>query len=273
MNRLRTEAGRIAAFARRDLLIRWSYRASFVSDILDLVFEVALFAFVARIVDPDAIPTYGGEGGYLPFVTIGIAFGAFLAFGLGQVATAMRSEQLIGTLEPLMMTPVRPLVMHLGLAAYDLLYVPIRTAVFLAGVSVFFGVDFLAAGIAPALLSLLLFVPFVWGLGLLGAAAVIAFKRGGAGLGPLALALNVTSGAYVPVEALPDWVARLADYNPVTAALEAARLGLLGGAGLSEVAGLLAVVGGAAVGTMAVGSFAVSQALARERRRGSLVTY
>lgn len=268
-----TDLGRIAAFARRDLLIRWSYRASFVSDILNLVFEVALFAFVARIVDADSIPSYGGQGGYLPFVTIGIAFGAFLALGMGQVATALRSEQLIGTLEPLMMTPVRPLVMHLGLAAYDLVYVPVRTAVFLAGVTLVFGVEFSVAGAVPALLALVLFVPFVWGLGLLGAAVVIAFKKGGAGLGPLALALNITSGAYVPVDTLPDWMAAAASFNPVTAALEAARMGLLGGASVADVSGRLLLVGAAAVVTLVAGSAAVGKALARERRRGTLVTY
>jgi hypothetical protein len=54
---------------------------------------------------------------------------------------------------------------------------------------------------------------------LLAAAIVIAFKDGGAGLGPIALALNVSLGAYVPIAVLPSWVGPLAEWNPVSAAL------------------------------------------------------
>ena len=52
------------------------------------------------MVDQSVLPTYGGsEVSYLEFAAVGIALGVFIAFALDRVATAIRGEQLMGTLE------------------------------------------------------------------------------------------------------------------------------------------------------------------------------
>ena len=266
--------GRLFAFARRDLLTAWSYRAAFLSDVLALGFQIVLFYFLGRLVDPATLPQYGERPTtYLEFASIGIVLGAFMGLGMSKTSTALRQEQLTGTLESLLMTPVRPWVIQLGMASYDLLYVPLRTALFLGILAVALDVSFILSGVPAALVLLLVFIPFVWGLGMIGAAAVLTFKRGGGIVGMVATAISLTSGAYFPLSLLPDWLRPIADANPVGMAFEGTRQALLGGAGVGEVISEAAAIALWAVAAIGVGHLAGVLALARERRRGTLVTY
>ena len=273
MTSIGSELRKVPAFARRNLLLNWSYRASFVFDFVNLGVQIVLFAFIDRLVDPEVVPDYGSDSGYLAFVSIGIAFSAFLALGLGQIATALRNEQLMGTLEGLLMTPTRLSTMQLGLAAYDFIYVPVRTLIFLGGVSLLLDVGFDPSGLGAAITVLVAFIPFVWGLGLLGSAGILTFKRGGGGLGIVAVAISISSGAYFPLEILPSWVQRLATLNPVARALDASRRALLGGEPLGAMTDDLAFLAMAATVALAVGVAASTLAVRRERRRGTLLGY
>jgi len=161
----------------------------------------------------------------------------------------------------------------LGLASYDLIYVPLRTGLFLGALALILDVRFLWSGIPAALLILLAFIPFVWGLGMIGAAAILTFKRGGGLVGIVAAAISITSGAYFPLSLFPDWLRTLAESNPVGLAFEGTRQALLGGATIADVIGEVGVILLWAVGSLAVGQLAGSIALARERRRGTLITY
>lgn len=266
--------GRLSAFARRDLLTSWSYRAAFVSDVLGLAFQIIMFYFLGQLVDPATLPQYGGRPTtYLEFAAVGIVLGAFMALGMSKTSTALRQEQLAGTLESLLMTPVRPWVIQLGLASYDLLYVPLRTGLFLGVLALVLDVSFNWSGIPAALVLLLVFIPFVWGLGMIGAAAILTFKRGGGLVGIVATAISITSGAYFPLTLFPDWLRRIAEANPVGLAFEGTRQALLGGARLGDVivdAGIIALW---AVGALTIGHLAGTLALDRERNRGTLSVY
>lgn len=269
-----TEVDRLLAFARRDFKIRWSYRTAFIGDILNLFAQVVMFAFIGLMIDPAVLPEYGGqEPSYLGFAAIGIALGAFIQLGMGRVSTAIRTEQLMGTLEPLFMTPTRSTSLQVGMAIYDFIYVPLRTALLLAAMVAFLDVGVLASGILPTMLLIVFFVPFVWGLGTLAAAAILTFKRGGAGLGLAALLLNITSGAYFPLDLLPDWMQTIANLNPIAVAMEASREALLGGEGWGAVVPHLAFLFVAAMITLVLGWAAVRMALRREHRLGTLGAY
>ena len=89
----------------------------------------------------------------------------------------MQQEQLAGTLESLLMTPTSPATIQVGAVVYDLIYIPIRTAVFLVVIALAFGLDFYASGLLPALVVLVVFIPFVWGLGVASAGATLTFRR------------------------------------------------------------------------------------------------
>jgi ABC-2 type transport system permease protein len=271
---LRGELRKIPAFARRDLLVAWSYRMSFFSDIIGLVGQVLVFAFVGQMIDSDSLPRYGGtQVSYLEFAAVGIAISVFLQLGLDRVSVAIRGEQLMGTLEPVLATPTSTSTVQLGAVAFDLIYVPLRTAVFLTAVTLAFGLDLDASGLLPAMAILLVFIPLVWGLGVASAAAVMTFRRGSGLIGTGVIGLGLISGIFFPITLLPDWAQSLAAINPVATAIDGMREALLGGEGWAAAGSAIAHVAPWSIAVLGLGLFAFRVAVRRERRRGTLGLY
>jgi ABC-2 type transport system permease protein len=268
------EAAKVAAFARRDLLIMLSYRAGFVADLLQLCAHVLLFGLVGSLVDPDMLPAYGvGPTGYLEFVAIGALLSLVFGMLLERVASAIRTEQMIGTLEALLVTPVRMFTVQAGSVAFDAVQVPLRMALFLAAIALTAGLDLEVSGILPALVALAAFIPFVWGLGLVSAACIVTFRRGAGVTAIAGMALGLSSGAYFPLTVLPEWLAAILTWNPMAITLEAMREALIGGAGWAAISLEVLLVVPMAGLTLLAGGFAFAAAVTRERRRGTLGMY
>jgi ABC-2 type transport system permease protein len=268
------EAGKLGAFFRRDFLIALSYKMAFISDAVSLLLQAVVFSFMGKLIDPQRLPSFGGHrSSYMEFVAIGISLGAFVQLGLGRVAHAVRQEQMIGTLEALLMTPTKVTTIQLGSVVYDLFYIPLRTAAFLAVLGATFGLHFHLAGFLPALAMLLLFIPFVWGLGVLSAAAMLTYRRGGSGVGFIGLVLTLGSGAYFPVSVLPSWAQVIARVNPITTAVDGMREVLIGNEGWTHAGSICLQLGPAAVISLTIGFLAFRLALRRERLRGTLGLY
>jgi ABC-type polysaccharide/polyol phosphate export permease len=276
LSALAEELAKIPAFFRRDLLVLWSYRAGFFSDWANLFVQTLVFYFVSRIVPPEALPTFEGEPvSYIEFVAVGLILTSFMQVSLSRLVGVVQTEQLMGTLDSLFVTPTAPITFMFGSVAYDLLYVPIRTVVFLLIVVGFMGVDFNLAGLLPTVVILLFFIPFTWGLGVVSAALVLTFKRGSGSLGVGVTLLILGSGAYFPVEYLPEWVQTLTQANPVTIALDAARNALLGSGPTdwSVIWSSVLALTPWAILSLVVGTWAFRMALRRERRRGTMGMY
>jgi ABC-2 type transport system permease protein len=270
------EVRKLPAFFRRDLLVTWSYKLQFFTDWINLIGQVVVFYFVSGLVNPSAVPSFGGQqASYLQFVTIGIAVTSFLQVSLARVTAAIRNEQLQGTLETLLLTPTAPATFQLGSAMYEIAYVPIRVVLFLGFAAVVFGVHYTVAGLPEAVAVLMVFVPFVWGLGVISAAATLTYRRGTSFVGAGASALTITSGAYFPTSAFASFpiLAALAKLNPITLALNAIRDALLGGAGWGPTLKAIAILLPIAGITLAAGVWAFRAALRREQRRGTLGLY
>jgi ABC-2 type transport system permease protein len=270
------EIRKLPAFFRRDLLVTWSYKLQFFTDWINLIGQVVVFYFVSGFVNQAAMPTYGGiQASYLQFVTIGIAVTSFLQVSLARVTAAIRNEQLQGTLESLLLTPTAPATFQIGSVMYEIAYVPVRVVLFLGFAAVIFGVQYTVSGLPQAVVVLMVFVPFVWGLGVISAAATLTYRRGTSFVGAGASALTITSGAYFPVTAFEKFpfLAWLAVHNPITYALAAIREALLGGAGWRSTLIAVAILLPVAALTLALGVVAFRAALRREQRRGTMGLY
>ena len=268
------EVRKLPAFVRRDFLVAWSYRLSFVSEWASLLVQAVMFYFVGLLVDPSKLPTFGGsQATYMEFVAVGIALSGFIHVALGRVATGIRGEQLQGTLESLMMTPTSSATIQVGTVVYDLIYIPLRTILFLVLVAVGFGLDFEPSGLLPAAVVLLCFIPFVWGIGIATAGGILTFRRG-AGLAAFGVTvLTLFSGAYFPLDLLPAWADDLARFNPLAIVVDGMREPLLGGTGWSDTARNVLILLPLSAASLAAGITAFRLALRRERRRGSLSLY
>jgi ABC-2 type transport system permease protein len=266
------ELGKLSAFVRRDFLTAWSYRLAFFTDVFNLMFQAVMFYFIGRMVNPTVLPTFGGEkSSYLEFVAVGIVLSAFVQLGVGRVASAMRREQMLGTLESLLLTPTSTATIQLGSVVYDLIYIPLRTAVFLVIIAAGFGLDFQTSGVLPAALVLLLFIPFVWGLGILSAGAVLTFRQGSGGVNFVVAILTLGSGAFFPLQLFPEGLRQVAEANPIALAIQGMREALLGG----EVppGSTYALLAGSAAASLLIGALGFRLALRRESRRGTIGLY
>jgi len=268
------ELRKIPAFFRRDLLVMWSYRLAFFSDWINLIAQLVVFYYVAKLVDPRTLPSFNGvEPTYMEFVGVGIALASFMQVALGRVVAAIRTEQLQGTLEALLVTPTSPATIQIGSVVYDLAYIPIRTVTFLVMAALFFGIHYFASGLLPVCAILMVFIPFIWGLGILGAAATLTFRRGSGIVGLGASVLTLTSGSYFPVQLFPGWVQTPIRLNPIAIALNASREALIGGTGWSQILPAVLALVPFMILSLAVGIVAWRWALRRERRRGTLGLY
>lgn len=269
-----TEAGKIGAFVRRDLLIAWSYRLAFVTDVMSMAAQAFVFSIVGQLVDPAQLPSYdGSQTTYMEFVAIGLVLNLVITLLLDRVANAIRQEQVIGTLESLLTTPTRTATIQIGSAAFEFLWVPVRATLFLLAIALGFGLDLHTSGIPAAAAALLAFVPFVWGLGLVSAATMLTFRRGAGGAAAVAALLGLASGAFFPVELLPGWLSWTAVVNPIAIALDAIREGLLGGGDWTQTGPAVLTLAPMSAAALAAGVLAFRLALRRERRLGTLGLY
>lgn len=268
------EVAKLPAFMRRDWLVMLSYRAAFVSDLVAIAVQAILFSFIEQLVDPATMPAYGGtRAGYLEFAVIGVVVSLVTGLMLSRVATAVRQEQMIGTFESLLSTPTAPTTVQAGSVAFDLLFIPLRMGLLLLAVALTFGLHFHADGVLPSLVVLAGYVPFVWGLGLISAGAMVTFRRGAGMLGAGVGALGLVSGAFFPLALLPGWLQPIAEANPVAIAIETVRESLIGGGGWSAIPGEALLLVPASLAALALGVLAFRAALARERRNGTLGLY
>ena len=274
MTALAGELRKLPAFVRRDFLVAWSYRMSFASDLISLAGQAVVFAFIGKMIDPSELPTFQGQQvTYLEFAAIGIALGVFIQFGLQRVSAVIRNEQLMGTLESLLSTPTRTSTLQIGSVFFDLIYIPLQTALFLTAIAFGFGLHLEPAGILPAAAVLLVFIPFVWGLGVLSAAATLTFRRGMNAVAVGALLLALGSGLYFPVDLLPQWVVTASELNPIALAVSGMRDALLGGAGWPEIVPTVAKLAPLSALSLLIGLLSFRLALRREQRLGTLGLY
>ena len=274
MTALAVELRKLPAFVRRDFLVAWSYRMSFASDLISLGVQAVVFAFISKMIDANELPTFKGQQvTYLEFAAIGIALGVFIHFGLDRVSMAIRSEQLMGTLESLLVTPTRTATLQVGSVFFDLVYIPVQTALFLTAIALGFGLHLEPAGLLPATIVLLVFIPFVWGLGVLSAAATLTFRRGGNAVALGAVLLALGSGLYFPVDLLPQWVLTGAELNPIALAVDGMRNALLGGAGWPMTLPIVAKLAPLSAISLLIGILAFRLALQREQRLGTVGLY
>lgn len=260
------------AFMRRDWVETRSYRLAFVLGIVDAVLRLAIFFFIAKIVDPGGLTDDDLEAGYFAFAVVGLALSEILSTGLTSIAAKLRQEQYTGTLEVMLAAPIGTGVLVCGLAAFEFVRALMSGALLLVAAIVIFGVDFTAGAtdylaLIPALIgSIGVFVA----VGVALAAATIVYKRTNSLTTFVTEVLAVLGGVYFPLSVLPGPLEALGAVLPFTWAVDLARGILI--TGEVRVAQLLALIGFAVV-TIPAAIWLFVLATRRARRAGSLVEY
>ena len=223
--------------------------------------------------DPQALAAFAERAGstnVAGFVFIGYAMYMWLSTLLWGPGTALRQEQVRGSLEAVFVTPASRLVPLFGPGVAML--IPMATTLVVMGVALwlFFGVVPPLGAVLQAAVVVVLGIPALYAIGTLFAASVLRFGE----VGPIVQLIRgmfvLACGITFPVAMLPLWAQVWAWLMPPTYIVEDLRRVLLGGAGLAEVAPHIAIVLAIAMLT-ALLAVVVFRALETSARRSGML--
>jgi ABC-2 type transport system permease protein len=148
--------------------------------------------------------------------------------GRSFIADTIAWERWEGTLEYTMMAPIRRRTQLLGSTLYAILYGLVHTAVVLAVLALFFGLDMSRANVATAASFMVLGSFSFVGIGIMAAVLPLLFvERGSQMTFVLQSLLLLVSGVYYSVSILPGWMQVVSRFSPATYVLDAVRKGLI----------------------------------------------
>jgi len=258
---------------RKDFLDQISYRFSFFLEAGGIAFYTLTFYFIAEMFGGGVpnLERYGGD--YFSFVLVGLAFSSFLNISLDTFSTAVRDEQMQGTLEALLATPTSPAAFFLARLLWNFVHSGLHViGYFILGI-VFLSASYSRANASAVPLIVILSLLAFNGLGMISAGFIIAFKRGN----PLNILLGFASaflgGVYFPVEMFPEVLRKAAALVPVTYSLRLMRDACINGAGFRELAPDFIVLAAMCAVLVPCGALFFNWALRRAKRDGSLTHY
>lgn len=262
---------KLYAFLRRDFLSLVSYRLAFLLQLLGMFFSILAFYFMTKMMDPHA----AGLNGIPPFdyLLTGLAFLSYFSTALYAFAEKIRGEQMLGTLEAMLVTPTRTHLVILASASWDFTYGAIKIGLYLLFATLLFGVKLHVTSLAALFLGVALTLLTSAGIGVLSASFILYFKRGD----PINFLLSGLSSffgsVFFPVEQLPDWLQPVSRLVPMAWSLEVVRGALLRGRTLAELRVPLFVLLGLAVVLLPLALWASRIAIRAAKREGSLIQY
>jgi ABC-2 type transport system permease protein len=260
----------IVALVRRDFLIRASYRAMLVLDLVIGLLDVLIYYFISETFQGAATTSLGAAPTYFAFALVGIAVTTVVSATSGGIAMRVREEQLTGTLEALVTQPVTTLEMSIGMCGLPFLLASFRVGLYLLLGGALLGVDFSEADWVGFLIVLTATGTAMSSIGIVTAAAVVVVKRGYTIAAVLVFGMGLLGGAFFPISVLPDWLEPVGKVVPLRFAFDGLRQALYIGSGWETEALVLIVITLTAI-PMAVWLF--SRAILYGRRSGSLSQY
>ncbi|AGF78339.1 ABC-type multidrug transport system, permease component [Desulfocapsa sulfexigens DSM 10523] len=214
---------------------------------------------------------YGGD--YFSFVIIGIALSDYFTISTNTFANEIRTSQVVGTLESLLVTPTSIITILLSSYVYKLFSTSFRIFFYILVGIYLFDMSIQSVNIiALSLAFLLTLLPF-FGIGLVSAAFIIVFKQGNPIGGLMIMSSGLLGGVMYPVTVLPGWLKPFSVILPITHGLEAIRQILLNGAGIIDVHNQLLFLAILSIVSLATGFVSIYYGLKVAKNEGSLLHY
>ena len=265
--------GVVRATFLRDMWTATSYRVGFVMSLGGSLINVVGLFFLSRTFGgevEESLTAYGGD--YFGFTVIGVAVTTLLGLGLAGIGSRIREGQMMGTLELMLLSPNRLIVLLLSSSAWSHAMAIVSIGVYLA-VGTALGMDLSRANLPTAVAGVLLAVASFNALGLVAASVVIVIKQGNPVSLLLGLASALLGGVVYPVSVLPEALRIVAQFLPLTHALELVRRSLLAGDGFVELAPSFAALAALTLVLLPVGLWLCHQAVRFAQTDGSLSQY
>src|SRR5690349_16061515 len=246
---------RIWAFVVRDWRLELSYRMQFFLRVLSILILVTTFFFVSKIFVGFADPRFTQWRDPFAAWLTGMAMLNYFMTGFSSLANAIRQEQVQGTLESVLMTPISVPTVIVASSAWDFVQATLFSSLYLVFGWLFFNVHY-QGNYLLALAILLLTTVVLSCLGILSASFAMVFKRGD----PFGIFLGTGSALFSGV-------------LPPTYGLDGIRRVLIEGQGFAQVRQpLISLLVFLAI-LLPLSLWVFSRAVRRAKREGSLIQY
>jgi ABC-2 type transport system permease protein len=269
--------GAALAFVGRELATYMSYRAKLALGLVSLVFSLVMFSFVGKVVavaGSGFVERYGMD--YTSFAVVGIFVHSLASSGLHSFRSAVRREQVQGTLEHMLATRLPPPVLVTLAGLGELCITLVGGAALMLVAAAIVGID--VPHSPEAVAGVLFYIGVMCGLGLASAGVVMVVKEGE----PISWAVGgiagLLGGVYFPVDMLPRWLQSAGHALPTSRALALARYGTAGGQRMmsgadAAPAGSLTSLAWTAAASVVVGFIVLEWGCRRARREATLGQY
>lgn len=262
---------RVRAFLARDFALAVSYRVDFFMRVLQtLIIVTALFCI--SYVFKGQQPTSGQWANPFAAWITGFALMSYFGCGFSSLANAIRAEQMQGTLENVLMTPIKIPTMIVASSAWEFVQATFFACLYLFLGWLLFGVQY-KGNFLLAMLILLLTAVVLHSIGVLSASFTMVFKRGDPFGAILATGSFLLSGVLFPTHELKGTFYGISCALPTTYGVEGVRSVLLEGHGWQHVRGPVTALTLFLIGLLPFSLVVFSAALRRAKREGSLIQY
>jgi ABC-2 type transport system permease protein len=267
------------AAARKEWRILRRYPGTLISFIFWPIALPLAYVFQADAFSggrPDTLEAFASRTGTAEvagFLFLGWATYMWISLILWGPGTALRTEQIRGSLEAVFMTPASRLVVLFGPAVSQVVWALWIFAIVGVALWLGFGVQLGAVETLRAVGVIVVGVPALYAIGALFAAIVLRFGEVNSLVQGVRGLFTVFCGMSFPIVVLPDWAQVVALSLPPTYLIADLREVLLVGAGIGQIVGDLAVLGGSGVVLALLAIFAFRRTEAHARRGGKLAQY
>ncbi len=267
---------RIWAFVVRDWHVTISYRMQFFLRVLSVLIVVTILFFISKILTGFADPRFAEWRDPLAAWLPGVAVFNYFMTGFSSLANAIRQEQVQGTLESVLMTPISVPTVIVASSAWDFVEATFFSILYFLFGWLFFDVQYRGSFLL-ALVFLILTTTVLACLGILSASFAMVFKRGD----PFGIFLGtgsaLFSGVFFPTQLINQYagsrVASISKLLPPTYGLDGIRRVLIEGQGLSEVRDPLVTLLLFLAVLLPFSLWVFGRAVRRAKKEGSLIQY
>jgi len=241
---------------------------------MDLLFGFAnliLYFFISRtFTGVGRTAGLHGAPSYFAFALVGIVITVVMSAASTSLGMRIREEQLMGTLEALVVQPLTSFELAVGLVGFPFLFAMLRALVYLGIAWAWLDVDLSRADWGGVVLVFLSGSLALTSIGIALGAVVLVIKKGDVLASLTVFALGLIGGSLFPISVLPDWLEPVAKIAPMRFAFDGLRSALYRGSGWSEDAIILALLGAL---TFPVAVWIFNRSLRFAKRKGSLAQY
>lgn len=267
---------RIYAFLARDWRLELSYRMQFFLRVLSILIVVTTLFFISKIFTGFADSRFSQWSDPLAAWLTGLAVLNYFMTGFSSLANAIRQEQVQGTLESVLMTPISVPTVIVASSAWDFVQATFFSSLYLFFGWLFFGVHYRGSYLL-ALLFLILTTVVLSCLGILSASFAMVFKRGDPFGVFLGTGSALFSGVFFPTQLIKQYagsgVASISRALPPTYGLEGIRRVLIEGQSFRDVQQPLITLLIFLMVLLPFSLWVFSHAVRKAKREGSLIQY